>query len=312
MPSAIEAVTDAFRAEAGGSTLRSGVLATHVETGGFHVKSAGLLVGRAYYAAKVNANFPTNRRVRGLPTIQGVLALFDAESGEVLALMDSTEITAIRTAAASATAARYLSSDDASSLTIIGCGVQGLYHARSFAAIRQIRTIALVDRDPAAAERLACRLVEELGVDVRTGVEAGREAREAELVITCTSATAPVLNAGDLPRRGFVAAVGADSEHKQELTVEALAASAVVVDVLAQCATIGELHHALKAGLMRETDVRATLADVVAGKATVRPKGDQPIVFDSTGTALEDVACAAVSYERALDADVGVSIDLMS
>lgn len=106
--SCIEAVEVAFRRHHAGDVIAPAVLGSHVPGGGFHVKTAGMRGDRSYYAVKVNANFPGNPAGRGLPTIQGVLALFDAESGEVLALMDSTEITALRTAAASAVAARHL------------------------------------------------------------------------------------------------------------------------------------------------------------------------------------------------------------
>jgi ornithine cyclodeaminase/alanine dehydrogenase-like protein (mu-crystallin family) len=107
----IDAVEAAFRAHADGASLSLGVLGTHVPGGGFHVKTAGLMSsarspsGRAYYAAKVNANFPANPAQRGLPTIQGVIALHDAEDGRLLALLDSMEITTLRTAAATAVAA---------------------------------------------------------------------------------------------------------------------------------------------------------------------------------------------------------------
>lgn len=125
----IDAVELAFRMLASGNVIAPGILATHVPGGGFHIKTAGIRRQRYYYASKINANFPGNPVARGLPTIQGVVALFNAESGEVLALMDSIEITALRTAAASAVAARHLAPSGGHRLTIIGCGTQGHHHA---------------------------------------------------------------------------------------------------------------------------------------------------------------------------------------
>src|SRR5688500_14400768 len=105
----IEAVEEAFRLNEEGESLPPGVLETLTADGGFHIKAAGLrLAGRTYCAAKVNGNFPQNMRRAGLPTIQGVIALFDGDNGYPLALLDSIEITALRTGAATAVAAKYL------------------------------------------------------------------------------------------------------------------------------------------------------------------------------------------------------------
>jgi ornithine cyclodeaminase/alanine dehydrogenase-like protein (mu-crystallin family) len=110
----------------------------------------------------------------------------------------------------------------------------------------------------------------------------------------------------------FVAAVGADSHDKQELEAELVASAAVIVDHLEQCATIGELHHALKTGLMRREDVRAELSEVVAGRRVGRLADQEIVIFDSTGTALQDVAAAAAVYERAVGSRRGVALDLAS
>src|SRR5687768_11427859 len=302
----IDAVELAFRALAAGDVIAPAVLGTHVPDGGFHVKTAGIRTQRLYYAAKVNANFPANPRTRGLPTIQGIIALFDAESGAVLALADSTELTGLRTAAASAVAARHLAPTEAHRLTIVGCGTQGHHHARAMLHARAISHVRLADRDRDAAGRLARVLAEEfpLRVDV---VEDHRAAcRDSDIVVTCTPAREPVLDIDDLPIGGFVAAVGADSEAKQEITAAAMARCAVVVDILDQCATIGDLHHAIDAGVMTRGNVRAELAAVVSGQAADRFAPGETVLFDSTGTALEDVAAAAMVYERATNGDRAV------
>jgi ornithine cyclodeaminase/alanine dehydrogenase-like protein (mu-crystallin family) len=104
--------------------------------------------------------------------------------------------------------------------------------------------------------------------------------------------------------------VGADSPEKQEIEPELMASSAVVVDVLEQCERIGDLHHAIAAGAMTRDDVAAELADVVSGRRPGRRREDEVVVFDSTGTALQDVAAAWLAYERALGAGVGIRLDL--
>ena len=106
-----------------------------------------------------------------------------------------------------------------------------------------------------------------------------------------------------------MAAIGADSETKQELDPALLCNNKIVVDLLDQCATIGELHHAIAAGLMKRTDVYAELAEVVAGTKPGRTSTDEIIVFDSTGMALQDVVVAAAVYEKALAEGLGASIN---
>lgn len=312
MDACIAAVGDAFRAHADGATLSPGVLGTHVPDGGFHVKTAGLrdAHGRTYFAMKINANFPGNPALYGLPTIQGVISLHDATDGALLALLDSMEITTLRTAAATAVAARRLARADAHVVTVIGCGVQGRSQLLALSRVRSIERAFACDTDPAAASRYAHEMTHALGCEVRAVTEPREAVQASDIVVTCTPSRRPLLSAADVPAGCFVAAVGADSEDKQELAPDLLARSLVVADVLEQCARIGDLHHALIAGVMRREDVHAELTDVVSGRRSGRCADSDVTVFDSTGTALEDVAAAALVYERALDAGVGIDLRL--
>lgn len=306
----IDAVERAFLLHAHGRSMKPAVVGTHVEGGGFHVKAAGLDGDRAFYAAKVNANFPENPRARGLPTIQGVVLLFDASSGTPLAIMDSIEITRLRTAAASAVAAKHLARPDARTMTIIGCGAQAPSHLRALLAVRRIERVMAFDTvlDRAESFARAMRSSTDAHIDVVTDHRAA--ARASDIVLTCTPARAPILFADDLAPGVFVAAVGADNEDKQELDAGALAASVVVADLVEQCAMIGDLHHALDAGVMTIADVRADLAGVVSGMQPGRISPEERVIFDSTGTALQDVAAAALAYERACALGVGTPIIL--
>ena len=143
----ISAVEAAFRDHAEGRSLPSGVLGIHAGAGGFHVKAAGLLRERPYFAAKLNANFPDNPKRFGLPTIQGVVALCDAENGSLLALLDSIEITLQRTGAATAVAARYLARADARVAVICGCGRQGRIQLRALQKVLPLRTAWAFDTE---------------------------------------------------------------------------------------------------------------------------------------------------------------------
>jgi ornithine cyclodeaminase/alanine dehydrogenase-like protein (mu-crystallin family) len=312
MPACIGAVERGFECHARGESIAPGVLGTHVEAGGFHVKTAGLrdgTEGRPMFAAKVNANFPANPDRRGLPTIQGVIALFDAADGRVLALLDSIEITSLRTAAATAVAARHLA-PLGGIVTVCGCGEQSRYQLRALACVRSLRRVMAFDLHAARAARFAADMAAELGVETSVITDPA-EAREAtDIWVTCTTARHWFLGRAHVAAGAFVAAVGADNPEKQELEPELLARNVVVADVLEQCAAIGDLHHAIAAGLMGREQVRAELADIVSGRKSGRMTPEEIVVFDSTGTALEDVAAATVVYQRARSSGRGLTVQL--
>lgn len=135
----IDVVEAAFRGQAEGRALPSSVLTVPGSGGALHVKAAGLPRDRLYLAVKVNANFPANPEAHGLPAIQGLVTLCDGEDGRPLALMDSGEITALRTAAATAVAARHLAPAEIATLTLSGCGAQAPYQIRALLAVRTVR-----------------------------------------------------------------------------------------------------------------------------------------------------------------------------
>lgn len=306
----IEAVQQGFERHARGESIAPGILGTHVEGGGFHVKTAGLMsAGRPVFAAKVNANFPANPDQRGLPTIQGVIILFDAADGRVLALLDSIEITNLRTAAATAVAASYLA-PRGGTVTVCGCGEQSRYQVRALACMRSVRRVMAFDLNAERATRFATDVGAELGVETAVIGEPADAAAETDIWITCTTSRRWFLGRAHVAAGAFVAAVGADNPEKQELEPELLARNVVVADVLDQCAAIGDLHHAIAAGLMAREQVRAELADVVSGRKPGRRSPEEIVVFDSTGTALEDVAAAALVYQRARSTGAGVAVRL--
>jgi alanine dehydrogenase len=304
----IPAVRDAFRDHALGRSLGSGVLGLHTGNGGFHIKAAGLGGDHPLFATKINGNFAGNA-ARGLPRIQGLVVLCDARDGTPLAIMDSIEITALRTAAATAVAADALARRDAGTVTIAGCGVQAPYQLRALALVRPLRRVWAYDTDPARAEALAAQVGRSLGVPAATTPDLASAAAASDIVITCTSAERPILFVGDVRPGTFIAAVGADSDTKSELDPALMAGAAVVPDLTEQAAFIGDLHHALAAGVMTREDVRGELGGVLSGTACGRRGEDEVVVFDSTGTALQDVAAAAAVYQRALARGVGILLD---
>lgn len=260
----IPAVERVFRDLGEGRIAPPKSLGIHAEQGTFHIKAA---IGDVF-VAKINANFPGTR-----PAIKGVIAVFDIHDGTPLGMLDSGPITTLRTAAATAVAAKYLARKDAKTLAIIGYGVQGRAHVDAIKRVRDIETVRTFDiGDP---------------IDVR----------DADIIVTCTPSKTPILDVHHARPGVFIAGVGADNPEKHELSPALLKASRVFADVLEQSATMGDLHHAIKDGLMTREDVAGELADVVCGRAG-RRSDDEIIVFDSTGTALQDLVAAQLVIQK--------------
>ena len=304
LPACITAVEAAFRSRGSGVDQPGGVLGVHLEHGGYHVKAASLGRDSRYFAAKLNANYPTNSRA-GLPTIQGLVLLSDAVTGTPLAVMESGTLTRLRTAATSAVAARHLANHGAATLAVIGCGAQAQPHIEAFSAVRPLERVTLFDDRTEVATTLARRLGDAHPFPVVVSTTLDSACTGASMIVTCTTARDPFLHAGMLAPGTFIAAVGADAPDKQEVDANLLAASALVTDETMQCAQIGELHHAIESGAMKTAQVRAELGAVVAGQRPGRLDAEEIVIFDSTGIPIEDVAAAGIIYERAVDTGIG-------
>lgn len=294
-PLCIEAVEDAFRQLAQGGVPAPGILGLHAGEGSFHVKAGLLNADRPYFAAKVNANFPGNPR-HGLPTIQGVVYLCDAANGAPLAVMDAGSITALRTAAASAVAAKHLALKDCDAALICGCGAQALAQVRALHAVRQPKRWLAFDAEPAKAAAFAAAAGAELRITFNPVIDLAPAVGESRIIVTCTTARRFFITREMVQPGTFIAAVGADSEHKQEIDPHLLAAAKVVTDLTAQAAAIGDLHHAIASGVMTKDDVHAELGEIVAERKPGRANDEEITVFDSTGTGLQDVAAAIAAY----------------
>ncbi|HET9166102.1 MAG TPA: ornithine cyclodeaminase family protein [Candidatus Angelobacter sp.] len=303
------AVEQAFRLQGEGRAPAPGVLGVHAHDGGFHIKAGTLPLSRNYFAAKANANFPGNP-ARGLPTIQGVILLFDAENGQVLAAMDSMEITTLRTGAATAVAAKYLARKDSRVATICGCGNQGRVQLNAVKHACPLEKAFIWDIQKDAADRFALAMAAELGIAVTPVDDLPAALRQSDICVTCTPAKKFFIREKDVPPGMFIAAVGADNEDKQELDPVLLGPNnKVVADVVNQCAAIGDLHHALTAGIATVGDVYAELGEIVCRKKPGRTSAEEITIFDSTGMALQDVASAALVYEKAVREGKGVRLD---
>ena len=303
------AVQNGFAALGEGRAVAPEPLFVAVDQGGFHAKAASYKAARSFVALKLNANMPDNGLRHGLPTIQGAILLCDGDDGRLLAVMDSIEVTLRRTAAASALAARYLARADAATLAVCGCGAQALPQVEALLQVLPLRHIRLWDIDAAKSNALRDVLAARSGLSATCAPSLRDATRQAEVIVTCTPSRSAWLRRDDVDPGTFIAAVGADSPHKSEIAPELMAAAKVVVDSLAQCAAMGDLHHAILAGALRPEQVHAELSELVRDTRLGRSGRDEICIFDSTGVAVQDVASAAAVFARASQRGVGTAVE---
>lgn len=301
----LDAVEAGFRALSQGAAEVPPPWHVAVDGGGFHGKGASVQLDRLYVAFKLNGNFPGNAGSNGLPTIQGAILLCDGGTGSLLAIMDSIEVTLRRTAAATALAARHLARPDSATVLVCGCGDQARPQLEALRGVLPLERGFAWDRDPARAAGLSCK-----GLTLQPTDDLADAARKADVVVTCTTAAEPFLSAAMVRPGTFIAAVGADAPHKSEIDPELMSRALVVVDSLQQCTVMGDLHHAIEAGSMSAEDVHAELAELVGGVKPGRSGADQITMFDSTGTAIQDVAVAVGLHQRARASGAGHAVAL--
>ena len=301
----VDAVAEAFRLHTQGRAVLPPPMHVPAETGGFHVKAGGLQTG--YVAFKVNANFPNNRTVNALPTIQGAILLFNTTTGSPVALLDSIEITIKRTGAATAVAARHLARLDSRVATIIGCGEQGRVQLEALQHVLKLERVYLFDSDPQAAVRLAAE-IDGIAVEVASSL---REATMAsDVIVTCTPAKKAFLGAEDVRPGTFIAAIGADNPAKSEIAPALMARARVITDVTAQAAHMGDLNHAIQAGAMSEADVHAEIGEIIDGRKSGRSNSGEITIFDGVGVGIQDVAASVCAYELARERGAGTRVSL--
>jgi alanine dehydrogenase len=227
-------------------------------------------------------SFPRNPE-RGLPVVTGALLVSSAETGELLALLDCAAVTSLRTGAAAAVSAQVLAREDARSVGVIGCGVNGGWAARCLASAGYGPGVC-ADARPAAAEALAAELGWQTG---------GREdAAAQEVIVTVTPADAPVITVDDLRHGQHLAVLGADAHGKAEVERAALAHCRLFCDEWEQASKGGELSGGFAAGAVAHGDV-TEIGDVLLGRAPGRGSAEEITLFDSTGLAIQDLAIAA-------------------
>jgi ornithine cyclodeaminase/alanine dehydrogenase-like protein (mu-crystallin family) len=270
-----------------------------------YVPSLGALV------SKLVSLFPQNAGT-AVPTHQALIAAFDAETGSPVALLDGTEITAVRTGACSALSARLLAREDASVLAVLGTGVQARSHARALVRVRPIRELRIAGRDPAKARALAAQMARELDLEAR-GVDSYEEAvTDADIVCATTHAVEPVIRRAWLAPGAHVTSVGYNPAGR-ELDDQTVADALVCVEsrraVLAPVpAGSNDLIGPIRAGVISEDHIHAELGELLLGTRPGRSSPEQITLYKSVGVAVQDAAAAALVLAAARERGTGTEI----
>lgn len=314
MPIAIEAVRAVMLAHGQGQVIAPNLLHADVPRGEFHIKTGGVLGtggpgGEGVFGLKANGGFFNNGAL-GLPNIVGLISLADAKTGVPLAVLDSVEISRVRTGAATAVAAQCLARPDSAVVTVIGSGTQARTQIEALAQVLPLKRVQLVGRNPERAAACAKAIEETCELPVTVFSEPNEPIGLSDVVVTSTTARQPLFAASAVRPGTFIAAVGADSPGKQELDPALVAASKVVADVHGQSTRVGELQHPIGLGLMTAEQVHGELGQLLCGLRPGRTDDYEVTIYDSTGTALQDVAVGLVVYEQALERGFGRSVQL--
>ena len=253
--------------------------------------------------------FPGNLE-RGLDSHQGALMLFDGDTGELRALLNASEVTAIRTAAVSAVATRVLAREDAGDLAILGSGVQARSHLVALALVRRLRRVRVASLRFNRARAFAAEQGGH-GFPVEAVATAEEAVRGADLVVTATSAAEPVLRGEWIGPGTHLNVVGASLPDRREVDGATMAAARVYVDRRESAENeAGDYRLAVGEGAIPKDHIRAELGEVLIGKAPGRSGPDEITLFKSLGLAVEDLWSAAYLYERAREAGGGAWVEL--
>jgi ornithine cyclodeaminase len=307
---AVACVEDAFHALATKAVAMPPILRLDIpeHRGEVDVKTA-YVPGLDGFAIKISPGFFDNPKF-GLPSTNGMMVLLSSQTGLVQALLlDNGYLTDVRTAAAGAVAAKHLSREDASVAAIFGAGMQARLQLEALTLVRPIREARLWARDAAKAEATATALTGKLGFPVKASIDPEAAVAGADIVVTTTPSEKPILKAGWLEAGQHVTAMGSDAEHKNELDPQAIARATYVVDSLKQTRRLGELHHAIAAGIVAPDAEFAELGQVIAGLRAGRTSANEITIADLTGTGIQDTAIATLAFARANAANAGTTFE---
>jgi len=310
MEECIEVMADALRALARGDAvmpLRG--MAGMPEQAGLLAWMPSLLPGSDVMGIKVISVFPNEGTE--LESHQGAVLLFEAKRGQLLAIVDASEVTAIRTAAVSGLATRLLARQDADDLAILGSGTQARTHLQAMTAVRDLHRVRVWSRDPQHARSLAESQARRGGISVEVSATAQRAVEGASIICTTTSATEPILEGRWISAGAHVNAVGFAGPTGRELDAEAVAQARLFADRRESIQNeAGDFLLAKKEGAVGDDHVAGEIGEVLLGKIAGRTSPEEITIFESLGLAIEDLAAVNHVYRRAQETGRGSRLEL--
>ena len=307
---AVDCVEQAFHALATRAVLMPPIMRLDIleNNGEIDVKTA-YIPGVDSLAIKISPGFFDNPSL-GLPSVNGLMVLFSTRTGMVEALLlDNGYLTDIRTAAAGAVAAKYLSRADSSSAAILGAGVQAGLQLEALMLVRNIEKASIWARDHDKANLAAQALSKKLGIPISACASVGEATAEADIIVTTTPSTSPILMAEHIHAGQHITAMGSDGEHKNEIDAQIIAHKVrYFCDRLAQVEKLGELHHALEQKLIAPTDF-PELGQVIAHQRPARENSEDITLCDLTGTGIQDTAIANLAYHLCRQHQAGTNFE---
>ncbi|HUU36726.1 MAG TPA: cyclodeaminase [Candidatus Desulfaltia sp.] len=307
---AVEAVELGFTRLAEGRVSLPPIIRVDVEShhGEVDVKTA-YIEGLDSFAIKVASGFLNNPAI-GLPYGSGMMVVMSAKTGFLEAvLLDNGYLTDLRTGIAGAIAAKHLAPSRVETAGVIGSGMQARYQIRGLRMMRPFKRLLVYGIDPDGVDRYITEMAEELGVEVVKAGGPEEVVRQSRFVVTTTPSREPYLRAEWLHPGLHITAMGADGEHKEELFPEVIGkADRLACDSKTQCFRLGELHHALKAGVIsQDTDI-TELGELTGGRKIGRKTEEEITVCDLTGVGVQDTAIAVLSLQKALAQGLGTTL----
>lgn len=311
MPDCIEVMADALSALARDEVyqpLRS-IIRPPAARGLLGLMPAYRTGEQGAFGLKAICVFPENPS-QGKDAHQGTVTLFSRDTGELLALMNASEITAIRTAAVSAVATRLLARENAEVLGIIGAGVQARTHLAALATVRSIKRARVAARNLSHAERLAAEMQPSFPFPIEPVKTNEQAVRDADIVVTATSSQEPVINKDWLAAGAHINAIGTHSPGSREIDSATMAAARIFVDRRESALNeSGDYLLAAKERLITPDSILAEIGELLIGAKSGRTSETDITLFKSLGLAIEDVACAEYLYRKAQAQDTGTWVD---
>lgn len=305
----INAVSNAHQLHAENSIIETNLIHADAPNGEYHIKTGGIIGEKSYYGLKANGGFFNNQRNYNLPNILGVIYLSSASNAYPLAIFESSMISKMRTGAATAVAAKYLKPNKPIHLGIIGYGNQAEAQLQALLCVCQIESVKIAGRDVDKINKFVDKIKGKLSIPISSdSIE--NTCRNSNIIITCTPSKEAFVKREWIQKGTFIGAIGADSPGKNELDPEIMAAGKIVGDIKSQIINVGESQHAIKKGMISSDDIYCELGELVTGNVKGRTSDDEIFIYDSTGTAIQDIACAAFIYEKLKDKKQISGIDL--